>query len=121
MGSRQGVLYRGDFDNVHACEESFSALLGDAVKQVYMDREQVEDIRTASLASQKDKVDYHRLAVQVLQAREKQLMQSIDRAYEDKLGGSVTEDFWNRKSAAWENELANIRLQLRAHQGANSD
>ena len=113
--------YSGDCDNVYVREESLSELLGDVVKQVYIDREQVEDIRTALLASQKDKVDYHKSSVQALQDREKHLVQLIDRAYEDKLSGSVTEDLWNRKSAAWENELANVRLQQRAHQGANSN
>jgi hypothetical protein len=101
--------------------KSLSVLLGDIVKQVSIYREQAEGIGTALLASQKDKVDYHRSAVQALQARERQLMQLIDRAYEEKLGGTVAEDLWNRKSAAWESELANVPLQLRAHQSANSD
>ena len=43
----------------------------------------------------------------------------LDRAYEDKLNGRISDDLWERKSRAWENEFSDIRHRIKAHESAN--
>ena len=94
-------------------------LLSDVVKQVQIGDDAVKDIKRALLESQKDKADYHTSSVELLQRRYRYVQSLLDRAYEDKLSDRISDDFWRRKSAAWEDELIDIRLKIKAHESAN--
>jgi hypothetical protein len=45
----------------------------------------------------------------------------IDRAYEDRLSGHVSDDLWHRKTQQWEQELADIRRDTALHESASHD
>jgi hypothetical protein len=45
----------------------------------------------------------------------------LDRAYEDKLTGTISPDLWQRRSTAWQEELIEIRQQLNAFGNATAD
>ncbi|RKX26058.1 MAG: recombinase family protein, partial [Candidatus Zixiibacteriota bacterium] len=111
--------YKGSCDNVYIREEKLAELLADVVKQVQIGDDAVEDIKRALLESQKDKVDYHTASVESLHLRYRHVQSLLDRAYEDKLSGKISEDFWQRKSAAWEDEMVDIRFKIKAHESAN--
>ncbi len=111
--------FKGSCDNVYVREERLAELLSDVVKQVQIGDDAVKDIKRALLESQKDKVNYHTSSVESLQRRYGHVQALLDRAYEDKLSSKISEDFWQRKSAAWEDEMIDIRLKIKAHESAN--
>ncbi len=111
--------YKGPCDNIYVREEKLAELLSDVVMQVQIGDDAVNDIKRALLESQKDKADYQTSSVESLQRRYRNVQSLLDRAYEDKLSGKISEDFWRRKSAMWEDELIDIRLKIKAHESAN--
>ena len=45
----------------------------------------------------------------------------MDRSYEDKLNGTIPEDFWTRKMAEWRDQESELLLQLNATAETNLD
>ena len=63
----------------------------------------------------------HRQNLSALQARHKMLESYIDRAYEDKLEGSISEELWRQKNAKWLSEIAEVRRQIDSIGNAKQD
>jgi hypothetical protein len=45
----------------------------------------------------------------------------LDREYDDRLAGPITDELWLRKSADWEAELGSIRRETARHERASSE
>ena len=45
----------------------------------------------------------------------------LDRAYEDRLSGTISTEMWSRKATEWEQELADVRREMARHDGASHD
>ncbi|MGH9372513.1 MAG: hypothetical protein ACRD15_13355, partial [Vicinamibacterales bacterium] len=71
--------------------------------------------------SQDDKQKFHRASVMRLQQHYLSVQAKIDRAYEDRLAGHVSDDLWQRKTQQWEQELADIRRDTALHESASHD
>ena len=76
-----------------------------------------ETLRT----SQGDKERFHRTAVMQLQQRYLSVQNKLDRAYDDRLGGNITDELWTRKSQEWQRELEEIRRETSRHEKASAD
>jgi site-specific DNA recombinase len=50
-----------------------------------------------------------------------QLQNNIEGAYEDKLQGHISEDFWLQKSGEWREEQHQLRAKIELHQKANEN
>ena len=61
----------------------------------------------------------HREAIDRLTNQYELLQTRIDQAYEDKLDGTISAEFFTRKSKAWRKEQATIRKNLAAHENAD--
>jgi len=94
-------------------------LLADDVKRIKIDDRIVEDIKQALRESHQDKIDYHNNALKALNKRAQQVRKLIDKDYEDKLSGVISEDFWQRKSIEWNNELTQISADIESYENAN--
>jgi hypothetical protein len=57
----------------------------------------------------------------VLQQQYLAVQAKLDRAYEDRLAGRITDQLWGRKSAEWEAELAAVRRETARHEKASHD
>ncbi|MEW5923674.1 MAG: recombinase family protein [Candidatus Zixiibacteriota bacterium] len=113
--------YRGKCDNVYIREEKLGDLLADVVGRVRIGEEATEDIKKALLESQKDKREFHAGSIASLQKRQGHVQRLLDRSYEDKLGGKISEAMWERKSSEWDSELIDIQHKIRAHETANTN
>ncbi len=111
--------HKGKCDNGYVREERLAELFADVVKKIRLDDHAVDYIKAALQDSQQDKIRFHEDAVNSLQKRYRHIQGVLDRAYEDKLLGKVTEDFWERKSSEWNSELLDIQHQINSHQNAN--
>jgi len=81
----------------------------------------VDSIRRALLESQKDKVRFYSESINGLRKKHDYIRRLLDKSYEDKLSDLISEELWQRKSTEWENDLINIRGQIKAHESANLD
>jgi site-specific DNA recombinase len=78
-------------------------------------------IAEALRESQDDKERFHRTALMQLQQQYLAVQAKLDRAYDDRLAGRITDELWLRKSGDWEGELASIRRETARHERAGHD
>jgi site-specific DNA recombinase len=90
-------------------EEDLRRLLADVVRQVVIPAEIADRLAAALAESQADKESEHRAALMQLQQRHLAIQAKLDRAYEDRLSGVLSEDLWLRKSREWQDELELVR------------
>src|SRR5690606_3985607 len=110
--------FKGRCGNTWIREEDLSQQFADVVRRIEITAEVADWIAEALRESQDDKERFHRAAVLRLQQQYIGVQAKIDRAYEDRLAGRVSDDLWQRKSKEWEQELADIRRDRALHESA---
>ncbi len=110
---------KGKCEKAYIREELLEDKLGQVVKKIVIDDAKLEWIKEALKASHVDEKAYHDEMIGKLTLRHKKLQQKLDQAYEDKLEGKITEEFWNRKSEQWIEEQSRILSEIQCHQNAN--
>jgi site-specific DNA recombinase len=111
--------YKGKCGNHYVREEKLGDLLGDVLKGIKIDESIVGYILEALKSSQEDKKTFHAESVERLERRAKHLQGILDMAYEDKLSGKISEDYWCRRSQDWEAEILDCRMQISRHEEVN--
>ncbi|MPY88377.1 MAG: recombinase family protein [Luteitalea sp.] len=112
---------RGSCGNTYVREEELSRLFADVVKRIQVPIDVANWIAEALRESQSDKERYHRTAVMQLQQRYLAIQAKLDKAYDDRLGGRISDELWLRKSGEWEAELASTRRETARHERASHD
>jgi site-specific DNA recombinase len=112
---------RGRCGNTYVREEELSRLFGEVVGRVEISEETADWIAGALRESQADKEKSHRTAVMRLQQQYLSVQAKLDRAYEDRLAGRISDELWSRKSAEWEAELESTRRETAKHERASHD
>ncbi|MDQ3418590.1 MAG: zinc ribbon domain-containing protein [Acidobacteriota bacterium] len=112
---------RGRCGNTYVREEELSRLFEDVVRRVQIPPDVSDWIAEALRESQGDKERFHRSAVMHLQQQYLATQAKLDRAYDDRLAGRITDELWLRKSAEWEAELASVRRETAKHEKASHD
>ena len=86
-------------------EEDLARALGELVKQVRIPTELADRVASVLRESQSEKEQFVRQATMRLQQQQLLLRSKLDRAYDDRLSGQVSEELWKRKSVELEAEL----------------
>jgi len=110
---------RGDCNTPLIREDRLEELLGGLVQRVYIDDETIEWIVTTLKESHRDEKAYHDAQISRLQGQVRKLQDRLDAAYEDKLDGDISEEFWRRKSQEWRSHQLELQRTVEAHQSAN--
>jgi len=71
--------------------------------------------------SQAEKAEFHRKAIEKLNAQYLKLQNRIDQMYLDKLDGEIEEAFYQRHVSQWREEQDRIQEQIRQHQKADEN
>jgi len=100
-------------------EDRLEDLLGDLVKAVRVDEGTVEWVVAALKESHRDEMAYHGEQVARLQGEIAKLQARMDAAYEDKLDGGISEEFWQRKSGEWRRQRMELQAAVERHQRAS--
>jgi len=79
----------------------------------------VEWIRKVLKESHQDQISYRTTQLTELQARQDQLRQRLDRLYDDKVDGIISEDFFEKKHQLYAQELEDITSKINSHDLAN--
>lgn len=94
-------------------------LLGGLEKLQIRNGRIVEWIRKALKESHQDEIEYHSSTMNELYEREKQAKKRLDRLYDDKLDGKITEEFYNRKFKQYSQELEEFLDTIKKHNNAS--
>jgi len=113
--------HHGKCRNTYIRQESMDQLFAEVLGRVRVSPSTVEDIKTALLESQKDRISFQQQSEEALRKRQTRIQGLLDKAYEDKLTGTISPELWQRKSTEWQEELISIRQQLNAFENATAD
>jgi len=79
----------------------------------------MEWIHKALRDSHQDEIVYHKSALDELNKRYDLILQRLDRLYDDKLDGKITEVFYQRKAKQYSEEKEEISSAIQRHSNAN--
>ena len=88
------------------------------MRAVEIDEDMVEWIVAALRESHQDEKAYHEGRVERLQAELARVRARMDAAYEDKLDGKISEEFWERRSAEWRERRLELQAAIESHDKA---
>ena len=111
--------YKGKCPEKYVREEELARQFGEALRRIEMDKEVLEWVVTALKESHGDEKRYHDETIAKLQKEYQKRQDRIDAMYVDKLDGYVPVGFFDRKSADWRAEQAEILRKIEQHQNAN--
>lgn len=100
-------------------EEALEGLLAGLVEAVTIDDRRAEWIKVALKDSHRDEQGYHDEQIAALHDQYAKLQTKMDRAYDDKLEGKISEDYWQRKAAEWREAQVQVRSAIERHENAN--
>jgi site-specific DNA recombinase len=89
--------FKGRCRNTYVREEELSQQFEEVVGRIQIPGEVADVIAETLRTSQADKERFHRTAVMQLQQRYLSVQNKLDRAYDDRLGGNITDDLWTRR------------------------
>ena len=103
--------YHGACGNTYMREERLSVLLGTLLTPLTITPAIAEDIATALRVSDTDGQRQRLDALTQVEQRHHAVTVKLDRGYEDYVSGRISDEFWARKSQAWEAELQVVRAE----------
>ena len=91
------------------------------MKRVRIPTELADSVARALRESQSDKESFTRTTIMRLQQQQSLLRSKLDRAYDDRLGGRISDELWSSKSAEVEAELQRVRAEMERHERASHE
>ena len=113
--------FRGRCGNTYVREEELSRLFREVVERVQISPDVADQVAQALRESQADKEQFHRASVMRLQQRQLAIQGRLDRAYDDRLEGKISDELWQRRSREWEAELTDVTREMERHNHASHD
>jgi DNA invertase Pin-like site-specific DNA recombinase len=111
---------RGDCAEKPIREERLAELLGEPLKRLKITPDRLEWILDALKASHEDEKAFHRREVRRLEDERDSTKVKIDRLYEDRLSGVITEEFWKEKYEEFSARKRSIEAGIEEHSNADS-
>ncbi len=96
-------------------EEVLEAQFGDVVRAISLDQETVGQVKLALRQSLSDQTVFHQESIASLSRQLEQVKLRMNRSYEDRLEGRISEEFWKERSQAWQHDKARISGELARH------
>ncbi len=112
--------YRGKCRN-SIREDRLVELFIDVVKRITINPSLHEWLIKALKESHQEKEKYHTDIFNNLKKRYAQVKNRIEKAYQDKLDGLISDDFWKCNFEKWNTELIEIESQIAIHRNANKE
>ncbi len=109
----------GDCKKHYVREEWLTDRFTKILESIHVDERTAALIKQALKESHKDKKEYHEHALTQLQKQYNKLQERLDKAYEDKLDGLLSNDDWNKKTAEWKKQQTEITVRIDAHRKSN--
>jgi site-specific DNA recombinase len=104
--------FRGKCDLPYFREEMLGDRLGQILKDIHIPDSILAQLQESLLNNENRDEEIRRQQSERFSQRLAQVHRRMDLAYQDKLDGKISEDFWERKSTEWQAEESNIRSSL---------
>jgi site-specific DNA recombinase len=104
--------YRGKCALPYMRQEELGLRLGQVLKDIHVPDDVLVCLESAFRADQERSQIWRKHERERLQKRLSSVRSRMDQAYLDKLDGKITEDFWQRKAAEWQQEEQQLLLAL---------
>ncbi len=105
--------YHGKCNTKWLREEEITKQFSDYIDKIHIPDKIVKSISNTLKKSHEGKVDYYNSVSTELKGQYDLLQKRIEKMYEDKLDGSITESFYNKKLIEYRSEQSNIEIKLR--------
>jgi len=112
---------KGKCGGSYVREEELERQFGEILKQFKFSQVVFEWMREALRLSQQEKAEFHRKAIEKLNAQYLKLQSRIDQMYLDKLDGEIEEAFYQKHVRQRREEQDSIQEQIRQHQKADEN
>ena len=96
-------------DNDYIRQEQLDALLAGVVSDIQIPSEIAEELQKRLKQELGQLETTQEVRLKNAELRRARLQANLDRAYEDRLSGAITEEFWKRKSGEWQAELTALQ------------
>lgn len=100
--------YKGKCPEPYTREEVLEEKFGEILEGLVFDDEIIAWATEALRQSHADEKRYRDEAISRVQKEYNRLVEKLDKAYEDKLDGNITQDHYNRLSKKWNDEQRNL-------------
>lgn len=100
-------------DKLNYTEGEIERLMQRLFSPMRFDEEVCRWMQEVLLEEHRTRSHDHKQQMAALRHREQMLHQYIDKAYEDKLKGLITEQMWREKNDGWRSQLLEVENQLR--------
>ena len=111
--------YKGKCDEPYVREEVLEAKFAEILRRMTFDDEVLGWVEDALRQSHVDERQFHREALERLQAEYNRFQRRIESAYEDKLDGRISAAFFDQKSGEWRAEQERIERSIQDHRQAD--
>ncbi|OGH39054.1 MAG: hypothetical protein A2905_00445 [Candidatus Levybacteria bacterium RIFCSPLOWO2_01_FULL_36_10] len=113
--------YRSCTQKTWSTEKEVDEQLEGALDRLQLHNQRIADwLRKALKESHQDEIIYHSSAINELYQRQTQLKQRLDRLYDDKLDGKITQDFYQSKFQQYSGELDKVSNSVKGHNTATT-
>ena len=106
--------YRGKCALPYLREEELGDRLGKILKDIHIPDNILEQLQNSLLRDRGREETIKKEQGERLTSRLALIHRRMDQAYQDKLDGKITEEFWTRKSVEWQTEENQIRASIQA-------
>ena len=113
--------YRGKCALPYFREEAIGDRLGQLLKGIHIPDAILAQLQKSLLHDTDREEMLRQQQAGNLNGRLASVIRRMDQAYQDKLDGKISEEFWLRKSAEWQAEELQIRTSLRALEAAKPE
>ena len=103
---------RGPCELPYFREEELGDRLGGILKDIHIPDDVFVQLQKFLLTDKARQEQMQKQERQRLQQRLSSVRNRLDQAYQDKLDGKITEEFWDRKSTGWQAEEQQIQVAL---------
>ncbi len=108
--------YKGNCRQPYVREEIIEQQITDVLETFHITDEIQEMVLKELHESMQERFEYHNAFAQQIEKQITILQNRIDNAYQDKLDGKISEEFWDRQTKKWMFEKEELSMKLSAHQ-----
>jgi len=113
--------FKGKCGNSWIPERVLDEEFAEIVKKIHIDEDILELVKTSLLESHKEEKDFHDKRIKILQEQYNRLQHRLDQIYIDKIDNKISEEFYEEKAEAWQEEQKELLRQIEKHQNSNAN
>lgn len=112
---------KGNCDSVYVNQDKLEEKFDKIIKRITISDSRLEWFKQGLLESHEDEKTYHNATLEKLEKELHQLQDWTDKAYQDKLRGVITQEYWLKVSNDWSSRQATVLETIQWHRNANKN